>query len=334
MRRGILGSGLIGLADLTGADLLGLVVALQSALFVVTAALFLRVFRRLDLGGLEWLLAFCPGFFLVFWSADPQGSMRKEIFVYLAFALMLLAAVDRRSVGLLLGLATLAFAVGVVSHEANVLFLPFVAAGLAMFWRAGRLGPLAAGAMAAVAVAGSGASVLFALLHTRIDDAMQVCAPLLERGVAPEICDGAISVLQETALFFIHITFWMVLSPNSLIFLVSYLAVSALVLYVATRFVDRAFAIKYYLLSALVFAPLYVIAVDWGRWLSFHVTAFSVLLVLYVVLGNIQRRGPAPRPVLAALIGSCFLWAPSHWAEIVAGGVLRTAWETVAAALA
>ena len=92
VRRGLFGSGLLRLSDLLAVKPLLLVGALQAILMLALIGATIVAARRSGLTDRVLLLLLSPGFFVLFWAADPQGSLRKEMIVYLALAALALAA--------------------------------------------------------------------------------------------------------------------------------------------------------------------------------------------------------------------------------------------------
>ena len=76
--------------------------------------------------------------------------------------------------------------------------------------------------------------------------------------------------------------------------------------------------------------PLFFIAVDHGRWISFHI--FSSLLLYGVALAHARIRIVRDHNalVLVTLIGLSLLFAPTHIRDVYWGGVIMRAVEEFA----
>ncbi len=309
VRRGLLGSVFIYLSDALRLDLLLLVVLSQAALLLLLASLLFRVIREPERQPIFWLLLFCPAFVLMFWGNDPHGSLRKELFVYCAFALVLAGIADRRRHYFLFAIAS--FAVGLLGHEANVLFLP---AFLCLLYRLQREGLLPVAAFACgtvVLTAVAVVSAAFVLRHIHVTDVGLVCAPLVERGFPASFCDRAITWVTRDLSYAIEATAanW---SPESWTVIVFYGALTAGAGWFSLHFAQRRRLMLMYVLTALPFLPLYYIALDWGRWMNFHISSWIFLVLAEQLLGRLQQTRPCNHKLLYLLVVGALPWAPAH----------------------
>jgi len=284
IRRGLFGSALLRISDVLGANPLVLLILFQAsivALIVVIvgwAALDLRAPDKLI------LILLSPGFVLFFWTNDPQGAVRKEILAYLAFLPLVVAALRGRGGYLAYGLSVVAYGVAVVAHEANVFFFPFLGVAIWLILppdtgvRA-RLVLLAIPALLAFAAG------LYASANTYVADTTLMCQQLVDRGLDGAICDGAIAYVETlpadatmdpTGLFTTHFR-------NFLLIYAACLIGFRVLVQASPRVEMWFFAV---LASGLFFFPLYVLAGDYGRWLSGHVSA----LVFLALIGLLKWR--------------------------------------------
>ncbi|HMT13735.1 MAG TPA: hypothetical protein PKE19_03190 [Aestuariivirga sp.] len=281
VRRGIVGSGLIALSDATGITLLWLVVGIQAAITAILFGLVLWLITRMpDLPDRLLLLLVSPAFF-VFWSNDFHAIGRKEIIACLAFMTLLVAVYrDRRSL-LALVLAAMIFAVAGIAHEANIFFLPFFALAIHLVYGTTSLRRVAHATIAVLTLVAAG-TMIYALKYASVKDTSLVCAPLLQRGFLPNICEGAITWLGYDIHYAVDKTRAKFLSLRFPQFLLIY----GLILLPFWHFFREGpkgrslFAAA--ALSGLFFLPLYVIAVDWGRWINFHVMALVFVILIYL----------------------------------------------------
>ncbi|MEM7489470.1 MAG: hypothetical protein AAF390_10140, partial [Pseudomonadota bacterium] len=197
VRRALAGDLILVLSDLTGVGPLGVAVALQGLIFALLGVFLLVVLRRVSAAPLMCFLLITPAFFPLFWTSDPQGGMRKEMLIYAGFSFLVYAALWPRLRGLLLGASVVFFSLGVFAHEAMVLFLPAYGICLLALNRAGHLTRAGTATLGALAAAVCGASLLLVMqVQTTVPDPRMICAPLIERGLSPEICSGAIAWLE------------------------------------------------------------------------------------------------------------------------------------------
>ncbi len=326
VRRGILGSAFIAAADFLHLDLLLLVVLVQAGLLLLFAACLWRVISKLGEHAehaLYWLLIFSPTFVILFWANDPQGSLRKEILVYAAFGLILYALANRAGAADAAGSprwpwagAVALFAAGMIAHEANLLFLPAFAWLLYRSARAGLVPWRELALTLALLLAVAALSAGFFLLHVSLTDAGPVCAPLLARGLSAGFCDGAIRWVTRDLSYAMRVTAgnW---SAASWGFWLIYGWASALVLWFSLHFVQRRRLLLMYGLTALPFLPLFHVALDWGRWMNFHISSWIFLVLADYLLGRLQQSRPCNDRHLFVLLFSFAAWAPSHMTYLV-----------------
>jgi hypothetical protein len=200
-RRGVFGSALLRIADLLGASPVTVAgaaqIAVASALFAATLALVWRMRRARAV----WALLLSPAFSMLFWWHDVQGSMRKEMVAFAALAFLAL-----RAGGMGRGHGAGALRAGRLCADggrdrgargeravrAGVLCLSGRGAGARGAARRAGSGGLGLCALAVAAVLHAGANASTA-------DWAAVCAPLLDRGVDPRICEGVIAWLRHDA---------------------------------------------------------------------------------------------------------------------------------------
>ncbi len=329
IRRGPFGSAVLAAADTLALSPVTLVVALQAGLIVALGAIVLRVIWRLPHRPAYALLLVSPAFFPVFWVADPHGALRKELIAYVAMALPLLRPVSAAGRGALLALSGGLFAVGCVAHEATVFLLPAYAAILAVAFRPDPRSPAAWLAGAALAGA-AGLAFLYAARHSGVADAAGICAPLLQRGLDPELCEGPIAWLALPADEGLdEIGAGIIGTASGLVFPLAYLLALAPLLYLVALHREAGRLALALVVLALPILPLFVVAVDWGRWMSLHVTSFGLLLLALACHGRLSPGRPARPAVLAGLGLAGLLWAPSHapnveryMAGVVPGGLV------------
>lgn len=291
VRRGPLGSLLIWSADRLGVSPLHLVIVLQAALTVVVFALLLKLWWHLPAP--LWLWLAMPAGFPIFWACAPNGSLRKEVLAYIA---LLIVALSRHLGGALLGLLVFAFAV--IGHEGMLVLTPALALllwyGQPQYrgWLLALLGLIALG----------GAS--YALTFHTATDATAICASLLERGLRPRICTGAIEwVGRSRADSFAQLP---ILTKGMVLPL---FALACVITAITCWLMVRHLAWQQRSILALGVLPIFLLfpmAIDWGRWLSL---SFSTLMILVAAFVQWQRIPPPPLPRFAGLwMLSSLLW--------------------------
>ncbi|WP_284163194.1 hypothetical protein [Frigidibacter sp. SD6-1] len=300
VRRGPLGSLFLLLSDLTGASPLLLVVLAQGLLAATLFLLTARAFATADAHYL--LIFFSPAFFLLAWTADPLFGLRKELLGFLALAL---AGRHPR-------LAAALYVVAIVAHEANL----FLAPAMWLLWRTHR--PLPAAATAAVLLV-TASAMLFALIRSSADP-VALCRPLLDRGLDPVICGGIIAKMDTGAATWSEIARAMAVQPNGIAFLALAFTVQMVLLALCLR--HRRGLREALILIGLWIAmlPLFIVAVDWGRWLSMQVTSFGFVMLARARSGEARVERNLPAGVLALICAAGLLVAPIHYPAIRIGG--------------
>ena len=318
VRRGAIGSALIRLSDATGIGLLTLAYVLPAAL----SGLFLGgigvLAHRAGLTGRLLLLLLSPGFVLL-WANDPEGSLRKEVLAYLAFLPLIASAaqtVPSRGL-LLLGLAL--YAIAVTAHEANAFFAPALITAIWLVHGQGS-GRLAVALSAMAVTAGLAVLALgFALTHATLPDSAPVCAALTRRGLVPEMCIGAIAWLEQDLGFARARVAEIAALPGAGTVALSYAAALFPVWVFLHGCPRRGAWFAALALSGLCFLPLWLTAIDWGRWINFHLaTLVFLILILLARFRPLWAEAPLPRPLGHATLAVCLLVGINH-----VGGVLR-----------
>jgi len=322
VRRGQFGSAIISIGDYLGTSPLLVVSAIQ----VILLALLFLCYRSLALRSmglpLAILLSVSSAIFAVFWVADPQGAVRKELLTFSGLALCALGAL--RGVRPLFWLGTLLVGVSFIAHEALVLFIPtfVLIIWITSFHRAAPRQSVMA--IAAVSLAGVYA-VVYALLNAQVDDPGAVCAPLLLRGLDEGICGGAIKWLGYDMDRAQRVILSQLTAGNLFGFSAAYAAALCPLAYCISLSADWRVPAVFLLLLAVPFLPLFFIAVDWGRWMSFHVFSASILLACAVEKGKVlMARKPMVAPI-AMLVVISLLISPEHRIAAIWGGAIRQA---------
>lgn len=328
IRRGVMGSLLLRASQALSIDPVLLVVLLQISLLLATVSLIALSIRRSDTPATLWLLILSPGFFISFWSLDDQGGLRKELIAFLAFALLLFASSRPMPGRVMIYSSAIAFGFAVLSHEGNLFFAPFFAFGYYLLFAKSAISGRHLAALLVILAGSCIATVVIAFSFDTVTDYMTVCRPVLAAGVDAEICSGAIKALEIPLKEYLTATFWMFFSPLILSFALLYAITAIPIIVIGRHFIDGRVFIKAYIASAFLFLPLYVVAVDWGRWVSFHTTAVIFALLIALSLGYSKNTpGRELPPVLFNIILIFFLIVGfSHFVNVIWGGM---AWKTI-----
>lgn len=332
VRRGIMGSAILQFSEVTALDPILVVTSLQALVFGLCIVLLGLSIARSNCPGTLYLLVLSPAFFINFWSVDTDGALRKELLIFLAFAVLLFATTRQSLSKAILFISALIFSVAVIGHEGNVFFAPFFVFCYLLIFQRGQIAMPVLIALVVVILAACAVAIVLALRYSNVDDHMLVCQPILDAGVQASICDGAIKALELDLGFFTEATFWMLFSPRILSFLLMYALASISILAIGSYLFDTRTVIWASIGSAFFFLPLYVVAVDWGRWLSFHATAvtFVMLIILSLNPEKWTRTPELSRGPFMALCIFSVIWGCSHFVSVKWGGIL---WKTVSGVL-
>lgn len=300
VRRGMLGSLLIRLGDLLALGPLAATIALQAALAVATALLTWRACLRQGVTAKLLLVVVSAGFFLVFWNGDRQGAFRKEIFVFLSLAILAYGAALPSLPRWQVLASALAFVAGVTAHEGMIFFLPLYLVALNFAW--GNLLAPSRRAFAAILLAAVGAVFLFNLVQPRLETIEPVCRSLMDRGFQAAFCEGAIEALTHTLRDEMAVPRAIFQNGGLLNLLYAYgLCLFPFYIYFNDGRDTNWRIIGLLLAIGLPFLPLYAVAMDWGRWASFHMTGAVYLLLILRARGLApESRRPWPLPLLVA----------------------------------
>lgn len=320
VRRGPFGSMILSISDLAGSSPLLIVSSIQ---IVFLAVLFISFRLLADQGRKSPMTIFIlisPAIFTVFWVADPGGSVRKELLAFAGLSLSALAAV--RENRLLFWLGVLFFCVSILAHEAMVLFTPTFF-GIILVSRLHKSAVAHALSASFIVSLFSLFAFFYAITYSQAIDALAICAPLMERGLNEAICDGAIKWLAYDSAY----GFQAVMSKINIWslggFMIAYAAALAPFLYFI--WIGRRSTVGggILILLALPFVPLYFIAVDWGRWMSFHIFSATILLACAMAKDSFPiRRNPSNHHIFLLAIFAFFI-SPQHTIGIIWGGAVR-----------
>ena len=325
IRRSATGDLMIRVSDLTGADLLSVVVLVQVVLLsVLYGIVALWMWRNRD--GSVAVLALSSGMFIVFWLVDPQGSVRKEIITFVALCVFVSGVFREQRLLQCIGCGL--FALSVSAHEATVLFFPLFAVLTVLAHPRGKPDPVLVLLLVVTLVCVVGLTVS-AIAHRQIDDPMRVCAALLDRGLSVHMCDGAIQWLGHSTGDAINRVVDQTGVKTVSNLLVGYAVCLMPFLYIACRCTKRLLAVSLVLAPAALFLPLYAVAVDHGRWMSFHAMSTFVLYCAALRSGRLALRQPLQPVTVLLLVSLSLIIVHGHMRWIVWGGVFRRLLDAV-----
>ncbi len=303
VRRGLLGEILYRLSD-SGQSLLWMLFGLQSMIYCGVFGIAYHIYRVQKLDS-RWLLLLLSPAFLLFPYYDLQGGFRKEIISFLAYSVLCLSYSRGKFRMVVLVSAILIFMLGCASHEANALTLPFflliLYLGYIYNMLSGHLAVIFAMLFVVTATTGF---VVSALYPGNAAQELAVCNSLVEKGLGQAICNGSISWLDKTGAESIELVrnrFVDYLASYPLLFFLAILPVLLI------GNISRVMKI-WFLVGFVFLLPLYVLAVDWGRWI--HIYIFFVFFTLLTIASSSKLRLYQP-PIYLVVIYLSF-WSVPH----------------------
>ncbi len=289
VRRGLVGAVLLGAARTLHLPLMGLTLAVQVAAY----ALFFWCVWLLT-AGVRWswplVLALLSPATIAFSVLDPPSAVRKEVLLFVAVALLGLTLVRGRRAVLASALLTVAAPVLVFSHEALVVFFPYLFAPFFVLlpWRqALRLVMLPAvlAGVALVLVAGHPGDLAQAETVCQTVSAAVGQPALLDQPNG--ICGGAIAYLGRSpaearndtraAERAYHYTERYPIPALLALLPLAWLLRDGLR---SGRRQGTRWIVAAGLLAGLASIALFLVARDWGRWINIHVTCLLLLALL------------------------------------------------------
>lgn len=321
VRRGLFGSAILQLSDFLSLSSLVTLCLLQSLLVGIAFLSFRTLAYLTDKPALTVLILMSPGIFTLFWVADPNGAVRKEVFAYAGLSLIAIGALRKSYLSLWMGAILLS--VGFIAHEALLVFAPTY---LAIFWfnRHQKLSAFHTVGASLLLLGTALFVVVYTLFYTGPVDAQLKCQILLDRQFNPDICSGALDWIgRDLSYAFEKLT--LRLKPRGIIGYIIGYAVSLMpFLYLIIKISKAREAVVLLLLSAAPFLLLNVVALDWGRWISLHIFSVCILATCAVYSGRIAQNGPISANVLAGFGLLSLLISPAHIIGLRLGGALRS----------
>ena len=167
------------------------------------------------------------------------------------------------------------------------------------------------------------ASLVLTVGYTGLGISGAICDSLIVRGVHPTICTGGIRALDDSAMAALSYNYEInIQSGLWLSFAIA--AVLAAIPFYFFRFNDWVslspipwnWAI---IILFIVFAPIFLVGIDWGRWIHVVVSGSSIILALLIHLGAVKAV-----PLLPSVMSVIYLstWHVPHCCGALGGGLV------------
>jgi hypothetical protein len=322
IRRGLSGAVSIFVAQILSVDVKWITFLIQVVFSVTFVYLTLKEFYQFKNYPKSIFLLLSPAFAFMFWINDPAVAFRKEVCIYLAL-IFVLKAFQKNEVKLVWYLASLAlFLFAGLSHEIAVFFVPFFCFAIFNHYGTSRSNVQLIIKYAAPFLIASLGVLLVSLLYRGSQHSLDaICSSLQPYALKEDICEGAISWLKYDARY----GFERVLELGWTVWL-NYLLLAAFSI-LPLLFLK---ADKYFLLlivaGGIFMFPLFLIAVDYGRFISMIYTA-AVLSCVWTRPWLVQNTWP-----IQGVIGFLyvFFWALPNCCKNTPGkGLLGDALSSV-----
>jgi hypothetical protein len=302
IRRGLLGDVLLKVSS-SGLNILWLTFFLQVITYLSLLYFVLRLFfsRRREI---SWLLfLFSPVFVLLFPLNNVQGAFRKETIVFLSFTLLCFGLLKKSHFQRYATVSLIIFIIAVLSHELSALCLPlflFAIHNSVVHDPSRRAAAALYGlGFASIACLGFMASILN-LGSLAVSN--QICYSLILRSVPSSVCGGAIEWLQYDAS--IGMDRVLATLPENLMY-IPMLGISLIPVFLSDWWKDR---VWFLLISFIPLLPLFVVGLDWGRWISIYVFMIFVYIFYESNLRKVSFKGFS----FASVLFYAILWKMPH----------------------
>ena len=315
IRRGFGGDMLIFISDITSISPVFLVVAVQ--VFLISA-LFLT-FSRIGWaarGNDSILFLLISPVFLLFYAYDAGGSLRKEILGFSAFLPLLWGSgltslkfsVRPKKWPVLLSSAI--FAVACFWHELNVFFAPVLAVSVYFYFAGGGGGNwrLAFSSVYLIVAFSAG---LFAMLFSSVPDITPICSALSDANELDHLCGGAIAWLDKDTTYALSRVWKMIISGNVFLPITLLIALSYFI-FLLGEFVSWKVIVTIYIGCLVLFSPLFIVAIDWGRWAVLATFCFTVLILFYLRINDKITALSFSTPVWLSCALFSSIWGVNH----------------------
>ena len=330
VRRGLTGSITYGLSDMTGVKALYVAAATQIIVFGALAVAVLVMLSRIRLTVPVAILAISPVFLLMPFFI-LKNAMTKEMIGFLAVALVGVTAFTPRKWPLWIGV--LVFAGSGFAHEINAFMAPDMLTLLVVLHLTGAIPRGQAMLAAAIVTFSAGAAILTAMVFSGKGMGGAACKVMLSYGGKAEFCGhhGPTVWLDRDMAYGMQFTWDVnVLSGVWPWFVLGFvLSMAPFLLFRVTRDTTGRWTrmmIFAALAGLLPYAPLFVIASDWGRWIGMHVFCLTILTFVSLRLGLLQERFANISP---AFLAFGLVWAMPDYGAPLTSGVLQKAAKVV-----
>lgn len=278
VRRGSVGTIIITLGDLFHVDLLFLTIFIQALFAVVTICITWKVITDVNPSNRLFILLISPCFFVSAWLNNSYYMfLRKDSIMLLSFSLLSYGIFYHRLNKYIITASTMIFCFSVLANEAMSTYV-FLFVAMLFICCKGKKRLFYNNLILLFFL-----MILFLALNllppplTNVD---LVCSPLLKRGFSESFCSGAIEATTGDLKYAINFS---KMYSNYLgiygIFIGYVIGFTPIVMYIKKDYVNLKLII-FLFIASIPIASLYVVAIDWGRWLVLHISAIIFFLLI------------------------------------------------------
>lgn len=274
--RGLNGQIILFLSKITSVDLLTLVFVEQTFIYSFYMVTILRIIPRVN-SALYIAFVFNPAF-LIFGFLDTGGSFRKEIIGFLIVASLtrhqILGKLTLRSQVISL----LCFVLFIFSWEAAFLFAPVILYQFRRLHQDKVIQEITFRLYRVVVIALSSLSLVINILNRENvtpTQSARICNSLINEGLNGAICRGTIKSISEQELN-VTSTLHLLLIEYRFWYYLPFVILSLIPPYLLAK---RTGAPVQVYLAPLSILPIFLVGLDWGRWINVLVTLVSLLII-------------------------------------------------------
>lgn len=286
IRRGWLGSFFLEAAYYLKINPIYIVILIQGIIITFIFSILWLIGLKFKDNDIIFFLLISP-IFIMYGFNDLGSSLRKEIIAYLAFTPLLIASIKQTKISFYITISIIIYGISVLSHEANIFFFPFYLISIVILNKNKTIN-LIPFFLIYIFISIIGAA--YALTHSSVSDYMLVCKPILEAGTNINICNGAIKWLEFDIYYALEKTKELIISENLYKFFITYIFSIFIFSYLMKVYFSLKFCILSSTLASICFLPLYIIAIDWGRWINYYVSSLTFIILIWINLKNNKSK--------------------------------------------
>jgi hypothetical protein len=256
-----------------------IVLAIQGISYLGFVGLFLNLLYKKIITFWYFVACFAPTF-LLFTYYDSMAVGRKEVLLYLMFMIWLRLCMTDRNTAIPTIIFSATYFVLTLVHETFFFYSLYFVVAAALCCDKN----FSKARLSLIIPFGSFTGVVITALTSGPMNGPGICASLLARGLPPSVCWGPINfgVPSSGVLLRQYLSNfdWVALAQIGWVFLLVISPVYLILRSVSLSPSQQQQGI-WLLVGLICFsAPLFMLATDWGRWISMHCTLAIVLLVI------------------------------------------------------